>query len=52
MITNVNLSIRDNLVDLIKERSELELIISYIYKLRFLNLALSYSIIYTNFILI
>ena len=32
MITDVNLFIRDNLVDLVKRRNNLKLIIGYIYK--------------------
>ena len=38
MITDANLFIRDNLVDLIKERSELEFIINYIYKFKIFKL--------------
>ena len=48
MITDINLFIYNNLADLIKERSELEFIIGYIYKFKILSLALSYSFIYTN----
>ena len=34
MITNINLFIYNNLVDLVKERSEFKFIISYIYKFK------------------
>ena len=39
MIINANLFIRDNLVDLIKERSEFKLIINYIYKFKVFKLS-------------
>ena len=39
MITNANLFIYDNLVDLIKERSELKFIINYIYKFKIFKLS-------------
>ena len=44
IVMNANLFIRDNLVDLIKERSELEFIISYIYKFKVFKL--SYILFY------
>ena len=39
MIANANLFTRDELADLIKERSELELIINYIYKFKIFKLS-------------
>ena len=39
IITNANLFIRDNLVDLVKKRSELEFIINYIYKFKIFKLS-------------
>ena len=39
MIANANLFTRDNLIDLIKERSELEFIINYIYKFKIFKLS-------------
>ena len=38
IVINANLFIYNNLVDLIKERSELEFIINYIYKLKIFKL--------------
>ena len=39
MVTDANLFIRDKLVDLAKKRSELELIIDYIYKFKVFKLS-------------
>ena len=39
MVTNANLFIRDNLAGLIKERSESEFIINYIYKFKIFKLS-------------
>ena len=39
MVADANLFTRDNLADLIKERSELELIIGYIYKFKIFKLS-------------
>ena len=39
MVTDTNLFIRDNLVDLIKERSESKLIINYTYKFKIFKLS-------------
>ena len=39
MIANANLFIYNNLVDLIKKRSELKFIISYIYKFKIFKLS-------------
>ena len=39
IITNANLFIRDNLVDLIKERSNFKFIINYIYKFKIFKLS-------------
>ena len=38
IIANINLFIRDNLIDLIKERSNSKFIISYIYKFKIFKL--------------
>ena len=38
IVINANLFTRNNLVDLIKKRSELEFIISYIYKFKIFKL--------------
>ena len=39
MVADANLFTRDDSVDLIKKRSELELIISYIYKFKIFKLS-------------
>ena len=39
MVANTNLFTRDNLVDLIKERSNSKLIIDYIYKFKIFKLS-------------
>ena len=39
MVTDANLFTYNNLVDLIKERSEFELIINYIYKFKIFKLS-------------
>ena len=41
MIINANLFTRDNLVDLIKERSNSKIIINYIYKFKIFKLSSS-----------
>ena len=39
IVTNTNSFIRDNLADLIKERSNLKIIIGYIYKFKIFKLS-------------
>ena len=48
IIANANLFINNNLVDLIKERSNFKFIIMIYINLRIYSLTLFYSIIYTN----
>ena len=38
IVTNINLFIRDNLINLIKERSNFKFIINYIYKFKIFKL--------------